>query len=404
MFLAFAALVGAVPSWTGILAVPTVMIVGLAFAAPVFAFTTYLNGDAGFNILFRLVMIPLFLFSGTFFPISQLPTGLQLLARITPLWHGVTLARDATLGRLGLDDVGHAAYLCCGWSWAPCGRSTDCAGGWWSEVSLIARPRTRPALPARAGVVVERSIMTYRRQWIAFATGFLEPVFYLLSIGVGVGALVGRIPLGDGQSVSYAEFVAPAMLAVSAMNGAIFDATYNMFFKLRYARTYESMLATPVGVADIAAGELTWTLIRGGIYSLSFLVVALFLGLVVSWWAAARAAGGPGDRAGLRRGRDGGDDLDPRDRGLRLRAAGAGADDAALRHVLPGDDLPGGAALAGRAVAALPRRRAGARVDARPDRLVPAGPPAGAGRAGRRGRPDPVRAAWPTCCCGDSVR
>ena len=161
----------------------------------------------------------------------------------------------------------------------------DCASGWWSDVSLITRPRGRAALPARAGVVVERSIMTYRRQWIAFATGFLEPVFYLLSIGVGVGALVGRIPLGDGQSVSYAEFVAPAMLAVSAMNGAIFDATYNMFFKLRYARTYESMLATPVGVADIAAGELAWTLIRGGIYSLSFLVVAVFLGLVVSWWA-----------------------------------------------------------------------------------------------------------------------
>jgi lipooligosaccharide transport system permease protein len=144
---------------------------------------------------------------------------------------------------------------------------------------------SRPMLPSRAGVVVERSILTYRRQWVAFATGFLEPVFYLLSIGVGVGALVGRIPLGDGRSVPYAEFVAPAMLAVSAMNGAIFDATYNMFFKLRYARTYESMLATPVGVADIAAGELAWTLIRGGIYSLSFLVFALALGLVASWWA-----------------------------------------------------------------------------------------------------------------------
>jgi lipooligosaccharide transport system permease protein len=58
-----------------------------------------------------------------------------------------------------------------------------------------------------------------------------------------------------------------------------------MFFKLRYARTYESMLATPVGVADIAAGELTWTLVRGGVYSLSFLVIAVALGLVVSWWA-----------------------------------------------------------------------------------------------------------------------
>lgn len=143
----------------------------------------------------------------------------------------------------------------------------------------------RTGLPSRAGVVVERSVLTYRRQWVAFATGFLEPVFYLLSIGVGVGALVGRVPLGDGRSVPYAEFVAPAMLAVSAMNGAIFDATYNMFFKLRYARTYESMLATPIGVVDIAAGELAWTLIRGGVYALSFLVLALLLGVVASWWA-----------------------------------------------------------------------------------------------------------------------
>jgi lipooligosaccharide transport system permease protein len=149
---------------------------------------------------------------------------------------------------------------------------------------LTTRP-VRARFPARAGIVVERNVMTYRRQWIAFATGFLEPVFYLLSIGIGVGALVGRIPLGDGRSVPYAEFVAPAMLAASAMNGAIFDATYNMFFKLRYARTFESMLSTPVGVADIAAGELLWTLARGGLYSLSFIGVALVLGLVASWWA-----------------------------------------------------------------------------------------------------------------------
>ena len=140
-------------------------------------------------------------------------------------------------------------------------------------------------VPARAGVVLERNVLTYRRQWLAFGTGFFEPVFYLLSIGVGVGTLVGRVPLGHGQTVAYAEFVAPAMLAASAMNGAIFDATYNMFFKLRYQRTFESMLATPIGVADIAAGELAWSLVRGGIYALSFLVVALLLGLVTSWWA-----------------------------------------------------------------------------------------------------------------------
>jgi lipooligosaccharide transport system permease protein len=111
VFLGFAAVVGAVPSVTGVLAVPTAVVVGLAFAAPVFAYSTYLNDDTGFNILFRLVMIPLFLFSGTFFPISQLPGPVQLAARITPLWHGVQLARDATLGRLGVTDIGHAGYL-----------------------------------------------------------------------------------------------------------------------------------------------------------------------------------------------------------------------------------------------------------------------------------------------------
>ncbi|KQX63657.1 hypothetical protein [Angustibacter sp. Root456] len=83
-----------------------------------------------------------------------------------------------------------------------------------------------------AGVVVERNVLTYRRQWVAFLTGFLEPVFYLFSLGVGLGALIGRIPLADGRLVTCAQFMAPAMLAMSAMNGAVFDATYNMFFKL----------------------------------------------------------------------------------------------------------------------------------------------------------------------------
>jgi lipooligosaccharide transport system permease protein len=147
------------------------------------------------------------------------------------------------------------------------------------------RSLSRVRVPPRAGVILERNVLTYKRQYLAFLTGFFEPVFYLLSIGVGVGALVGRIPIGAGRTVAYAEFVAPAMLATSAMNGAIFDATYNMFFKLRYARTFESMLATPIGVADIAAGELAWTLARGGLYSLGFLVFAAVLGLVVSWWA-----------------------------------------------------------------------------------------------------------------------
>lgn len=111
VFLGFAAAVGALHSWAAVLALPVVVVVALAFAAPVFAFTTHLNGDGGFNLLFRLVMMPLFLFSGTFFPVSQLPAALEAVARVTPLWHGVELARDCTLGHLTAGDLGHAAYL-----------------------------------------------------------------------------------------------------------------------------------------------------------------------------------------------------------------------------------------------------------------------------------------------------
>ena len=135
-----------------------------------------------------------------------------------------------------------------------------------------------------AGVVVERNVMTYRRQWVAFLTGFFEPVFYLFSVGIGLGALVGDLEVG-GRAVTYAQFVAPALLAASAMNGAIFDATYNLFFKLRYMHTFDAMLATPVGPRDIAVGEVLWSLSRSGIYVSGFLVIAVAMGLVESWWA-----------------------------------------------------------------------------------------------------------------------
>ena len=70
-------------------------------------------------------------------------------------------------------------------------------------------------------------------------------MFYLFSIGVGVGALIGGFEMG-GQFVPYANFVAPAMLATSAMNGAIMDATFNIFFRLKHAKLYDAVLATPV--------------------------------------------------------------------------------------------------------------------------------------------------------------
>jgi lipooligosaccharide transport system permease protein len=139
----------------------------------------------------------------------------------------------------------------------------------------------------RAGALIERSVMCYRRSWVIIVSGFFEPLFYLLSIGVGIGHLVGVITLADGQHVGYASYVAPAMLAAAAMNGAVNDATFNVFWKLKYAKVYDAVLATPIGPLDLAVGEIGWALIRGMLYSAAFLVVMVAMGLVHSWWALA---------------------------------------------------------------------------------------------------------------------
>lgn len=145
-------------------------------------------------------------------------------------------------------------------------------------------PRVLPLFGARYWRVVERNFLVYRRSWSVFLTGMLEPILYLLSIGIGVGGLVGDFTLSDGTTVGYVEFVAPAMLAASAMNGALFDATYNIFFRMKYAKLYDAMLATPLRPGDVARGEITWALLRGACYSAVFVVVMVAMGLVSSWW------------------------------------------------------------------------------------------------------------------------
>ena len=145
-------------------------------------------------------------------------------------------------------------------------------------------PRVLPIFGSRHWRVVERNFLVYRRGWVVFVTGMLEPIFYLLSIGIGVGGLVGHFTLADGTRVGYVEFVAPAMLATSAMNGALFDATYNIFFKMKYAKLYDAMLATPLRPRDVARGEITWALLRGACYSARVHRGHARMGLVSSWW------------------------------------------------------------------------------------------------------------------------
>jgi lipooligosaccharide transport system permease protein len=131
--------------------------------------------------------------------------------------------------------------------------------------------------------LMERAVMVYRRTPMILLSGFFEPVFYLLSIRVGFGALVGDVSYA-GQTYEYATFVAPALMAASAMNGAVYDATMNVFYKLRHARTYDAVLATPLTAGDVAIGEIGFAVVRGTLYSIGFLVTMVALGMAESPW------------------------------------------------------------------------------------------------------------------------
>jgi lipooligosaccharide transport system permease protein len=144
--------------------------------------------------------------------------------------------------------------------------------------------RTLPQFGSRRSFrIFERNFMVYRSQWLMLVSGFFEPLFYLLSIGIGLNQLVGPLHVG-GRVVSYATFVAPGMLATSAMNGAVIDSIFNTFFRLKISHSYDAVLATPLDVTDIALGEVWWALARAILYSGSFLVCMALLGDAGSAW------------------------------------------------------------------------------------------------------------------------
>lgn len=122
VFLVVMAAFGTVTSPYGVLALPVAVLTGLAYATPVFAFAVRAQDDQGFSALFRFGVVPMFLFSGTFFPVSQLPGWLGSLVTVVPLWHGVELSRALTTGQpQWAGALGHVAYLV---AWA--------AAGWWA--------------------------------------------------------------------------------------------------------------------------------------------------------------------------------------------------------------------------------------------------------------------------------
>jgi lipooligosaccharide transport system permease protein len=139
--------------------------------------------------------------------------------------------------------------------------------------------------------LIERHARAYRHVWLVFVSGLAEPLFYLLSLGVGLGQLVGTVTGPSGHQVSYTAFVGPALLATSSMNGAIYDSTFGVFFLLKYAKVFDAILATPMRASDVALGQIGWALIRGSLYAFAFMLVMLGMGLLKSGWAVLALPG-----------------------------------------------------------------------------------------------------------------
>ncbi len=136
----------------------------------------------------------------------------------------------------------------------------------------------------RSRAIMERAYIAFKSStWMIVISGFVEPVLFLLSFGYGLKDLVGDITVA-GQPIGYVAFITPALLATSAMNGAIYDSTMNVYFKLKHDRIYHGMLATSLGPMDVALGEIGWALLRGLSYAIGFMAIVAPLGLIPSVW------------------------------------------------------------------------------------------------------------------------
>lgn len=158
-----------------------------------------------------------------------------------------------------------------------------------SAVSIAearAKKRGSSIYAGRPLTLIERGFYAAKSSnWLVIVSGFVEPVLYLMAFGFGIGQLISGLEDGNGNPVSYAAFIAPALLATSAMNGAIYDSTWNVFFKMHFGKIYQVMLSTSVGPLDVALGEIIWALMRGLVYSLGFMAIVVPLGLVANAWA-----------------------------------------------------------------------------------------------------------------------
>jgi lipooligosaccharide transport system permease protein len=132
--------------------------------------------------------------------------------------------------------------------------------------------------------VWRRDMESWRKYYKASLVGALgEPILSLLAIGYGLGRFVDIDP--SGQGLSYAHFLAPGILASAAMNAASFESTFGSFTRMTEQKTYDAILATPIGIREIVAGDALWAASKATLSGTAVLLVAASAGLVTSWWA-----------------------------------------------------------------------------------------------------------------------
>ncbi|RKR92011.1 lipooligosaccharide transport system permease protein [Micromonospora pisi] len=127
-------------------------------------------------------------------------------------------------------------------------------------------------------------VLRHGRPWNLVVNGIFEPFLYLLSVGIGIGQLVDGGATG-GDASRYAAFVAPALLATSAMNSAVNETTSNVWWRVRFDKLYDAIVTTPMRTGDIAVGEIAASVLRSTLSATCFLLVITALGMVHSWWA-----------------------------------------------------------------------------------------------------------------------
>lgn len=149
----------------------------------------------------------------------------------------------------------------------------------------MAKPSVAELIPAPrySAAIWKRNFRVFSKLWRgALLPTFLDPFFYLLALGFGLGTYVARI-----NGIPYEDFIAPGLIASAAMWSSAFETTYNVYFRINELRLYDNVLSTPVEVQDLVAGDLVWAATRATIYGVVVLVVIAAFGLVSSLWALA---------------------------------------------------------------------------------------------------------------------